>query len=189
MLLILTGDPQQKVLIERVVPIAVVFSVTQHSLGIGAHFAVRDALKVDTGKCVVGTDALCEDIAVEINLLQIGEDRLAVLGDRQRVAHTIDIVCRLCLVAQDQLGKIEESIVIDPSLPVFARQRDITELPFGFDPLFFKPVDLIGRAVQAQLFDIVIGIPDLMRDAQRDQHIGRKVAVHVRMQICTEFAV
>ena len=77
--------------------------------------------------------ALGKDIAVQVDLLQIGKDCLAVLQDCQGGPDQRDVVCRILYILQDQGREINAGIVIDLTVQILAGQLAVRKLPG--DPL------------------------------------------------------
>ena len=73
--------------------------------------------------------ALGKDIAVQVDLLQIGKDSLAVLQNRQGSPDQRDVVCRIIYILQDQGREIDAGIVIDLPLQILAGQFTVRKLP------------------------------------------------------------
>ena len=182
-------DPQQQILIERVGTVARVLAVAAHLPGVGADLPVRDALDIDAGERLVRALPFCKNIAVEVDLFEIGKHRLAVLRDREGIAHPFDVVGRVLRIAEDQFGEVDEGKVVDPPLPVLAGQRDVAESVFRLAALLLQARALPFRTAQRKLFDVIIGVADLVHDTERDQRVRRQDAVHVRVQVRPEFAV
>ena len=182
-------DPKQQILVEGVGAVAVIGPVQQDLPGVGAHLPVRQRLHADAAEGVLRLLRLGEDVAVEIDLLQIRKDGLAVLGDGQRVADAVQIPGRPLGIAEDQLGKVEKGVVVDAALAMLAGELEIAELSLGLHAPRLQRFQLRGRAFQPQLLDIVIRIADLVADAQGDEHVRRQDAVHVGVQVGAELAV
>ena len=68
-------------------------------------------------------------------------------------------------------------------------QSGIPQLSFRLPAGFLQRDKLPGCAFQAQFLDVVIRITDLVDQSQGNQYVRRKIAVHVGMQVCPEFAV
>ena len=157
--------------------------------GIGANLAVGDLSDIERGDPVLRGCALCENIAIEIDLFQICENRLSVLRNGQGVAHAPDVLFGAAGIAKNQFGKVYKGKVVDTALPMLPGQREIAQLQRRLLPGSFEVGMLLRGAAQAQLFDVVVGIADLVHDAQGDQQLRRQIAVHVGVQIRAEFAL
>ena len=72
---------------------------------------------------------LGEDIAVQVDLFQIGKDSLAVLQNRQGSPDQRDVVCRVIYILQDQGREINAGIVIDLTVQILAGQLTVRKLP------------------------------------------------------------
>ena len=186
---VLPCDPEQQILIQCTAAVAQILPILPDARGIGAYLIVGDLSDVERGDPILRGDALCEDIAIEIHLFQIRKNRLSVLRNGQRAAHTLDILFGAVGIAENQLGEVDKGKVVDTALPTLPGQRDIAQLQRRLFSGSLKPLKLFRGAAQAQLLDVVVGIADLVHDAQGDQQLRRQVAVHVGVQIRMEFAL
>ena len=89
-------------------------------------------------------------------------------------------------VAEYQVGKVDEGVVVDLAREVLAAQPAVREPDCDSLALLCKALLLLRGTAQAQLFDVVERIADLMEHAQRDQQIGVEVRVHVGVQVGAE---
>ena len=129
-----------------------------------------------------------EDIAVKIYLLKIREHGLPVLHHGKACPDPRDVPCRVVQVVENQIGKINECVVIDPAVKILALQSAVPELCFRLPSLVSEHFHLEAVQAQLQLLDVVQGIADLMGNAQGNQHIRCKVCIHVGVQVRSELA-
>ena len=163
--------------------------ILTHFFSISRYFTVGNPFKINAAERVIRRKAFRENVPVQIYFFQISKNSLTVFRNGEGVADTTDIIGSIRKVAQYQIRKIDKGIVINAALPVMAGQRDLSERFFHLSPICFQTLQLIGSTFQLKLFDIIIGITDLVDNAQRDQDIGRKIPVHMGMQIGMELAV
>ena len=183
------GDPKQQVLVQGIAAEPFRFPVPAHLLCVGQHFPVRDQRQVDPAEGILRRHSLGEYVAVQVNLFQIREHRLPVLGNGQGVPDPVDIILCVRRVAQDQLGKVDEGMVVNPAVPVFSGQAGFSQFLFRRGPPLLQFCRLGQVAPQSQFFDVVIGITQLAHNAQGNQRVRRQVAVHMRMQVRAELAL
>ena len=138
---------------------------------------------------VFGFDSLAEDVAVQIDLLQIRENGLTILQHSQRDADLHDVIRSVGEVVQDQVGEIDEGVVVYFSGEILARQRGIGKLTGHLFALRADLLFLTVRENESEFAHVVERIADLMCDAERDQDVRRQVAVHMRVQVAAEFVL
>ena len=182
-------DPQQLVLEERVGREVRVLLVGRHLLQRAHDVRVRDASEALQGDPLAVRLALGEDVAVEVDLLQVGEDGLPVLQDGQRGPDARQVVRRVLRVVQDEVREVDEGVVINFPVEVLAGQRRVRPALRLLRPSRREGGPLALRHAQAQLPDVIERISDLVADAQRDEDIRVEVRVHVRVQVRSELHV
>ena len=89
-------------------------------------------------------------------------------------------------IQQNQIRKVDEGIVVDPSFPVSSSQACQIQPCLHVAPLLRQIGLLGGRYRQLQLLDIVQRIADLMLDGQGDENVRMQIGISVGMQVCGE---
>ena len=184
-----SGDPQELVLEEAEGSVHGIQTVLLHLHQGGRDLSVGNgAVLFQVHRVVVGP-GLGEDVAVEIDLFQVREDRLAVLEDGQGGPDPGNVVCGVVRVCQNEVRKVDEGVVVDPAGQVLALEGRIRKgLLCNASPLLQQ--GLLGTgASELQLFDVIEGIADLVEDPQGDQDIRVQVGVHVGVEVRSELIV
>ena len=88
---------------------------------------VGDALDAVDPDRVVGGHALAEDVAVQIDLLEVGEDGLPILHDCQRRPDPGDVPRRVIQVLEYEGGEVQERLVIDSAIEELAFERGVVK--------------------------------------------------------------
>ena len=187
--LIAARDPEELVLEKRVVPIIRVFGVFEHLPQRAGNVGVGDREIARQRDRTRARDALCEHIAIEIDLLQIREHRLPVLRHGEGVADLRDVIGRVRGVIQYEGGEIDKAVVVDLAVQVLAGEGGACKPGCRFGAVGLQLRALLIRYAQTEFFDVVQGIADLVADAERDQHVRFQICAHVRVEVGAEFAV
>ena len=181
--LVLSADPQESVLIQRQVGVDIAFFILQRLQQAAADVAVLDAIDVLQFDAVIRRQTLGEHIAIQVELLQIGEHRLRAFQQGKGAADLIDVFRGLFDVAQNQIGKVDEGIVVDLAFPILSAEGGQIKASLHVFSLCIQHGLLCRRQTQAQLFHIVQRIADLMLDSQRDENIGIQIGVAVGVEV------
>ena len=183
------GNPEQFILQQRIGSVLGILSVLLHLPQGLFNFSVRHRrISCQIHRIFRGLP-FCKDIPVQIDLLQIGENSLAVFEDGQGSPDQGQVIGGIFRICQNKVREIDKGIVIDPAGQIFALQRRIREPLRGNSPSPGQDVFLGRGASQLQLPDIVKGITDLMVDPQGNQNIRIQVGVHMRMQVRAELII
>ena len=171
-------------------PVGAGLMVRQHLLHCTGNIRIRNPVNIMQRDPITAANTLGKHIAVQIHLLQIGEHRLAVLHDRQRSTDARNVVFCIFQIVQNQIRKINEHIVIDLTVFIFARQRTAAgdEFLLCIHAQYPQHLLLFRAKAQLQLADVVERIADLMHNPERNQLVRRKSRIHMRMKIGTELA-
>ena len=188
-LLTASGDPEKFVLQQGktgIVRVGAVFFHTDQRIG---DLPVRHGLIFVQINRVVSGHALGKNIAVEVDLFQIGKDCLPVFEDGQGCPDEWNVIGGVIGVRQDEIREIDEGVVVDPPGQIFPPQGRIREALSGHSPPPGQDFFLLRCAAQLQFAYVVEGITDLVVDAQGDQDVGIQIRVHVGVEVCAEFIV
>ena len=171
-LLIFPSDPEKGVFIEGQILVAGILGIGKHPGQVVSHILVFQNAVVGQGDFSLRGDALGEHIPVQVQLFQVGKHRLGVLQNGKAGADALNVFRGIFGIAQDQIGKIQEGVVIDLPVPVFAPEARQIQGLLRLDPQRGEGCLLGGGEGQLQLLDIVQGIADLMLDRQGNEDIG-----------------
>ena len=106
-------NPKKEILIESICTIAVICAILPHFFGIGIYFAIRDSFKVNTTEGILGRNPFCKNVSIQVYFFQICKYCLTVFGNGERVSDAPDVIGGILQVSQDQICKIDKSIVIN----------------------------------------------------------------------------
>ena len=182
-------DPEKLVLENRIPPVGLRLRVREHLPEHPGDVRVRDLFNVPKRDFFIRLRALGEHVAVEIDFLEVGENRLPVLHDGQGGADLRDIVLCMFRIVQDKVREVDECVVIDPSGQVFARKLGALKALFDARPLRGQRLFLGLGDKKLQLLDVIEGIADLVPDPERDQDVRVEVRIHVGVQVRAELAL
>ena len=140
-------DPQQLVLKQRQALVLRAFVVKNHLPDRRNDIRIGDIAVVFQLNFFVRDNALRENVAVEIYLLEICEHRLTVLEDSQRGADFRYVERRILKVVENEVGEVYKRVVVNFPGEVLAAQSAVFEPLDGFPSGFLKPLPLpVGTA-------------------------------------------
>ena len=185
---VFSRDPEQQILIERVLTKSNILAVMLNLGCIGAHFTVGNLINVKGGKLLFCRGTFRENIAVEIDFFQIGKDRLTIFRYRQGVSNSLNIGRGISGIPENEISEVDKGEIVDSPFPVFPGHGEIAKLLNGLFPRRFQTCVLFRRTPESKLLNIIIGIADLVHHAKCNQKLGRKISVHMSMQISVKLA-
>ena len=188
-MLIAACDPQKLILIKSIGGIYRILPVLLHLMKRTHNIFIRNPIdihRVDVDlllrRCPFG-----KHISVDINFFKIGKYGLPVLHDGKGGADMRYIVGAVFRPAEYQVCKIDLCIVIDLSLKILSRKLGIPIHLRNCCPLLIYFLPLPVSQTKTQLFNIIIRIPQLVRDTESNQDIGGQIRAAMGVEIRVKF--
>ena len=184
-----TSDPEQLVLEKRVVHVYRILPIILHPVQGTDDVTVGDLVDVHQLDLILGRRSLRENVAVQVDFFEVGEDRLTILQDRERIADPRNVVSRMVNIMQDQIRKVDERVVIDLADLIFSFEGRVSEL--RLDRLTLRSEGALLRLgqLQPEFFDVIERVADLVMDPQCNEKVRTQIRVHMGMQVRVEFII
>ena len=120
LILVASSNPQKFILKDSIVMVVRIFPVFKHLQKCPSNISVRYLHHIGKRNLFPGFFSLSKNIAIEIDFLKVCEHRLSILDDTEGSSYLNDVKLGIVQVIKDQIRKVNECIVVDLPVEVFA---------------------------------------------------------------------